>query len=91
MTSRFVPFQLSVLFILYCFIYCLTLGGGLTTAAAQDEGIDSDGDGIADDLDTCPEQAEDFDGFEDQDGCPEEAAAPLCGDVTGDNRVKKTI
>ena len=32
---------------------------------------DSDGDGIADDVDKCPEEAEDKDGFEDTDGCPE--------------------
>jgi hypothetical protein len=32
---------------------------------------DRDGDGIPDDLDQCPDLAEDFDGFEDQDGCPE--------------------
>jgi len=33
---------------------------------------DSDGDGIADDADDCPEMAEDYDGFEDDDGCPDE-------------------
>lgn len=32
---------------------------------------DRDLDGIADDMDKCPDQAEDFDGFEDTDGCPE--------------------
>ncbi len=32
---------------------------------------DSDGDGIKDDLDACPLQPEDFDGFEDDDGCPD--------------------
>ncbi len=30
-----------------------------------------DGDGIADDKDACPSEPEDFDGFEDQDGCPD--------------------
>lgn len=33
---------------------------------------DSDGDGIPDDSDDCPEMAEDFDGFEDDDGCPDD-------------------
>ena len=33
---------------------------------------DADGDGIRDDADDCPEIAEDFDGFEDDDGCPED-------------------
>ncbi len=33
---------------------------------------DTDHDGIPDAHDRCPEQAEDFDGFEDADGCPED-------------------
>ncbi|MBP9111552.1 MAG: OmpA family protein [Polyangiaceae bacterium] len=32
---------------------------------------DRDGDGIKDDVDKCPDQPEDFDGFEDEDGCPD--------------------
>ena len=32
---------------------------------------DRDGDGVDDDLDGCPDIAEDKDGFEDQDGCPD--------------------
>ena len=32
---------------------------------------DADGDGIRDDQDRCPNDPEDFDGFEDSDGCPE--------------------
>jgi len=32
---------------------------------------DRDGDGIADDVDQCPDDPEDFDGFEDEDGCPD--------------------
>jgi outer membrane protein OmpA-like peptidoglycan-associated protein len=32
---------------------------------------DRDGDGIPDDVDKCPDQPEDFDGFEDEDGCPD--------------------
>jgi hypothetical protein len=34
-------------------------------------GSDADGDGIPDALDRCPRQAEDLDGFEDGDGCPD--------------------
>jgi outer membrane protein OmpA-like peptidoglycan-associated protein len=43
---------------------------------------DRDGDGIPDDVDQCPDLAEDFDGYQDSDGCPEggppkvEAPAP---------------
>jgi OmpA-OmpF porin, OOP family len=32
---------------------------------------DRDGDGIKDDVDKCPDDPEDFDRFEDEDGCPE--------------------
>jgi len=32
---------------------------------------DTDGDGIPDDVDKCPDQPENFNGFEDEDGCPE--------------------
>jgi OOP family OmpA-OmpF porin len=32
---------------------------------------DRDGDGLQDDIDRCPSEPEDFDGFEDEDGCPE--------------------
>ncbi|MGM0595935.1 MAG: OmpA family protein [Myxococcota bacterium] len=32
---------------------------------------DSDGDGIPDDVDECPYRPEDFDGFQDEDGCPD--------------------
>jgi outer membrane protein OmpA-like peptidoglycan-associated protein len=32
---------------------------------------DRDGDGIPDDVDRCPDQPEDYDGFQDSDGCPE--------------------
>ena len=32
---------------------------------------DRDGDGIKDDVDKCPDEPEDFDGFEDADGCPD--------------------
>ncbi len=32
---------------------------------------DSDNDGIADSKDQCPYKAEDYDGFEDEDGCPD--------------------
>ncbi|NPC53219.1 OmpA family protein, partial [Corallococcus exiguus] len=35
------------------------------------EETDSDGDGVLDKDDPCPEQAEDVDGFQDQDGCPD--------------------
>jgi outer membrane protein OmpA-like peptidoglycan-associated protein len=33
--------------------------------------LDRDGDGIPDDVDKCPNEPEDFDGFEDEDGCPD--------------------
>ncbi|MFW2386894.1 MAG: OmpA family protein [Polyangiales bacterium] len=33
--------------------------------------LDADGDGILDDVDQCPSEPEDFDGFQDDDGCPD--------------------
>jgi outer membrane protein OmpA-like peptidoglycan-associated protein len=33
--------------------------------------VDSDGDGLLDDVDECPNEPEDFDGFQDEDGCPD--------------------
>jgi len=41
-------------------------GGGIVGAA------DRDGDGIADDIDRCPADAEDKNGIEDDDGCPDD-------------------
>ncbi len=32
---------------------------------------DGDGDGVADEVDRCPDKQEDYDGFEDGDGCPD--------------------
>jgi OmpA-OmpF porin, OOP family len=34
--------------------------------------VDTDGDGIPDPKDDCPRKPEDFDGYEDEDGCPED-------------------
>ena len=41
------------------------------TPTVQIPMADKDGDGIPDDKDKCPDRAEDKDGFEDQDGCPD--------------------
>lgn len=41
---------------------------GAPTASGS---TDTDGDGIYGDADQCPDQAEDFDGFQDDDGCAE--------------------
>jgi OmpA-OmpF porin, OOP family len=41
---------------------------------------DADGDGFLDDEDKCPNKAEDFDGFQDTDGCPEEEDADADND-----------
>jgi len=38
---------------------------------ARGSAKDSDGDGIPDDVDKCPNEPEDKDGFEDADGCPD--------------------
>lgn len=45
---------------------------GIVTIAGMNKLFkDSDEDGIAEDKDQCPDLAEDFDNFEDKDGCPE--------------------
>ncbi len=45
--------------------YCAFFAGGFVLPQ------DSDKDGIEDKLDKCQEEPEDFDGFEDEDGCPD--------------------
>ncbi|MBX3251146.1 MAG: OmpA family protein [Myxococcales bacterium] len=45
--------------------------GTRAPAPAEEAPRDRDGDGIADARDGCPDEPEDFDGFEDADGCPE--------------------
>jgi OOP family OmpA-OmpF porin len=47
------------------------VGRGLLGAYYSVESRDRDQDGINDDQDACPADAEDKDGFEDSDGCPE--------------------
>lgn len=49
----------------------LASGGPPTRASASERAHDSDGDGLSDVDDRCPDAAEDRDGFEDDDGCPE--------------------
>ncbi|MCB9709418.1 MAG: hypothetical protein H6714_11570, partial [Myxococcales bacterium] len=50
----------------------LGLGKPLEKEAPEEPAqADRDGDGIMDDQDQCPDDAEDLDGYEDEDGCPE--------------------
>jgi len=46
-------------------------GGASTPAAPPPAPRDTDGDGLGDAEDKCPTQAEDKDGFQDEDGCPD--------------------
>ena len=46
------------------------VGYAMPTEASV-EAVDSDGDGLVDADDQCPEQPEDTDGFQDDDGCPD--------------------
>jgi outer membrane protein OmpA-like peptidoglycan-associated protein len=41
------------------------------TMPEKEEVKDADGDGILDDVDQCPNEPEDIDGFQDEDGCPD--------------------
>jgi hypothetical protein len=45
--------------------------GPVSDAALSRVRIDSDNDGIPDDVDQCPDVPEDKDGFQDEDGCPD--------------------
>lgn len=49
--------------------YRIFLGVGFSPA--PDRILDADGDGILDEDDQCPNDPEDFDNFEDEDGCPD--------------------
>ncbi len=53
--------------IVECDPRCCEAGNGDTEAT----GPDSDGDGVLDENDECPEDAEDNDQFQDEDGCPD--------------------
>jgi hypothetical protein len=52
-----------IVMVFIVFTGCATLGFGNSD--------DEDGDGIKDSVDKCIAEAEDFDGFEDKDGCPD--------------------
>ncbi|MCB9507672.1 MAG: OmpA family protein [Myxococcales bacterium] len=52
-------------------LYRLFFGVSFGTPVAAAPDTDPDGDGIVGDADQCPTQAEDFDDFEDVDGCPD--------------------
>jgi len=45
--------------------------GLISEKAMMERGLDADNDGIPDDKDKCPSIAEDKDGFQDEDGCPD--------------------
>lgn len=47
------------------------LSGLIGISYAVSGNFDSDGDGIGDNQDLCPNEKEDIDGFEDEDGCPD--------------------
>jgi len=47
---------------------------GVVTLGWAPRAHDSDGDGVPDDVDQCPELPEDHDGIQDDDGCPEDDA-----------------
>jgi len=56
----------------------------LDGCAAPDDGKDTDRDGLPDAQDNCPAEAEDMDGKDDRDGCPEPDAPPVAPPVAPD-------
>ncbi|MBF5042686.1 OmpA family protein [Aggregicoccus sp. 17bor-14] len=69
----------------------LTAGPASNGGCPEEAPKDRDGDGVPDPADKCPDQAEDKDGFQDEDGCPEldndqdgiVDSADKCPDVSG--------
>ena len=64
--------------------YRVMLGLGFEPSMLSDR----DGDGIFDDVDSCPDTPEDVDNFEDRDGCPE--ATPVTVKVVDDDGAEIT-
>ncbi len=62
----------------------LSPGEKCTEAVVASREGDRDGDGIADSFDTCPDQRENYNGFEDADGCPDDPDTD--GDGIADSR-----
>jgi hypothetical protein len=58
---------------------------GLRRAPVGQHENDADRDGIPDDVDKCPSIPENFNGVDDQDGCPESAGGDRDGDGVPDN------
>lgn len=52
---------------------------------------DSDGDGIYDDVDKCPHEPETFNGFEDEDGCPDSDPDALVELAVGKINIKEQV
>jgi len=48
------------------------MAGSQQDRCTEHRADDEDGDGIADRLDKCPDVRESYNGFEDQDGCPDD-------------------
>ena len=53
------------------FLLLLTLTIGMAPNSAFANDIDTDGDGVPNDVDQCPNLLEDYDGDLDTDGCPD--------------------
>jgi hypothetical protein len=60
-------------------------GGGGGIEPKQPQLLDPDGDGIDSSVDACPLVPEDFDGVEDQDGCPDDDTDPDRDGILGDD------
>jgi len=51
---------------------CVACGGGSSRPVANPDEQDVDGDGVLDRMDACPDLRETANGFDDDDGCPDQ-------------------
>ena len=65
----------------------IIIGAGYTLPSLIDsnEPVDTDGDGINDDADQCDTQPETFNGYQDDDGCPDSVPVPTGGIIFSDD------
>lgn len=70
---------------------CPEEGGRVDKNGCPIKPLDSDGDTIPDDVDQCPYEPETFNGFEDEDGCPDSDPNALVELTSGKINIKEQV